>query len=108
MSGSGRSEEPGLRHAFASLLIHEGRLSVVDIAARLGHNPTVCFDTYAHVIAEQRGAEPVSAERETPSAASRSSASWTHAIGTGWPVGLVRWPPAPHLPQAQGSCWVDQ
>lgn len=41
-----------LRHAFASLLIHEGRLSVVDIAAQLGHNPTVCLDTYAHVMAE--------------------------------------------------------
>jgi hypothetical protein len=26
-----------LRHAFASLLVHEGRLSVVDIAAQLGH-----------------------------------------------------------------------
>jgi integrase len=42
-----------LRHAFASLLIHEGRLSVVDIAAQLGHNPTVCLDTYAHVMAER-------------------------------------------------------
>jgi integrase len=50
-----------LRHAFASLLIYEGRLSVVDIAAQLGHNPTVCLDTYGHVMAEQRGAEPVSA-----------------------------------------------
>ena len=40
-----------LRHAFASLLIHEGRLSVVEIAAQLGHNPTVCLDTYAHVMA---------------------------------------------------------
>jgi hypothetical protein len=37
---------------------------VVDIAAQLGHNPTVCLDTYAHVMAEQRGAEPISAERE--------------------------------------------
>jgi hypothetical protein len=53
-----------LRHAFASLLIHEGRLSVVDIAAQLGHNPTVCLDTYGHVMAEQRGTEPVSAEQE--------------------------------------------
>jgi integrase len=50
-----------LRHAFASLLIHEGRLSVVDIAAQLGHNPTVCLDTNAHVMAEQRGAEHVGA-----------------------------------------------
>jgi len=53
-----------LRHAFASLLIHEGRLSVVDIASQLGHNPTVCLDTYAHVMAEQRGAVPVSAEEQ--------------------------------------------
>jgi hypothetical protein len=37
---------------------------VVDIAARLGHNPTVCLDTYAHVMAEQRGAESISAAGE--------------------------------------------
>ena len=53
-----------LRHAFASLLIHEGRLSVVEIAAQLGHNPTVCLDTYAHVMAEERGGEHVSAEEQ--------------------------------------------
>ena len=63
-----------LRHAFASLLIHEGRLSVVDIAAQLGHNPTVCLDTYAHVMAEQRGAEPVSAEVEIAAARAATSA----------------------------------
>jgi len=51
-----------LRHAFASLLIHEGRLSVVEIAAQLGHNPTVCLDTYAHVMAEQDGGERTGAE----------------------------------------------
>jgi integrase len=50
-----------LRHAFASLLIHEGRMSIVEIAAQLGHNPTVCLDTYAHVMAEQAGGERVSA-----------------------------------------------
>ena len=53
-----------LRHAFASLLIHEGRLSVVEIAAQLGHNPTVCLDTYAHVMAEQAGGERLSAEQQ--------------------------------------------
>ena len=53
-----------LRHAFASLLIHEGRMSVVEIAAQLGHNPTVCLDTYAHVMAEQDDAEKVSAEEQ--------------------------------------------
>jgi integrase len=51
-----------LRHSFASSLIHEGRLSIVDIAAQMGHRPTVCLDTYAHVLAEQRGAPSVSAE----------------------------------------------
>src|SRR5690348_6424622 len=53
-----------LRHAFASLLIHEGRLSVVEIAAQLGHNPTVCLDTYAHVMAEERDGEHVGAEEQ--------------------------------------------
>src|SRR3954454_14676332 len=68
-----------LRHAFASLLIHEGRLSVVDIAAQLGHNPTVCLDTYAHVMAEQRGSEAVSAEAEI--AAARATAPAMSASG---------------------------
>ena len=53
-----------MRHAFASLLIHEGRLSVVEIAAQLRHNPTVCLDTYAHVMAEARDGEHVSAEEQ--------------------------------------------
>ncbi len=53
-----------LRHAFASLLIHEGRHSVVEIAAQLGHNPTVCLDTYAHVMAEERDGEHISAEEQ--------------------------------------------
>src|SRR3954454_9513186 len=53
-----------LRHAFASVLIHEGRLSIVDIAAQLGHNPTGCLDTYAHVMAEQAEGERVGAEAQ--------------------------------------------
>lgn len=40
-----------LRHSFASLLIHEGR-SIVEVAAQLGHAPTMTLDTYAHVIAD--------------------------------------------------------
>ena len=51
-----------LRHSFASLRIHEGRLSIVELAEQLGHNPTVCLSTYAHVMAELRGAERISAE----------------------------------------------
>lgn len=50
-----------LRHAFASLLIAEGRLSIVEIAAQLGHNPTVCLDIYGHEMAE-RAIEGASAE----------------------------------------------
>jgi hypothetical protein len=53
-----------LRHAFASLFIHERRLSVVEIAAQLGHNPTVCLDTCAHVMAGQAGGERVGAEEQ--------------------------------------------
>jgi integrase len=51
-----------LRHSFASLLIHEGRLSVVEIAQQLGHSPTMTLNTYGHVIAELAEAERVSAE----------------------------------------------
>jgi len=40
-----------LRHAFASLLLHEGR-NPVEVAAQLGHSPAVCLNTYGHVIAE--------------------------------------------------------
>jgi hypothetical protein len=79
-----------LRHAFASLLIHEGRLSVVDIAAQLGHNPTVCLDTYAHVMAEQRGAESVTAEEQILQARPRLTAPEPPAVleGQPWFAGL--------------------
>lgn len=43
-----------LRHSFASLLIHSGR-SVVETAQQLGHSPTMCLDTYAHVINDLDG-----------------------------------------------------
>jgi integrase len=66
-----------LRHAFASLLIHEGRLSVVEIAAQLGHNPTVCLDTYAHVMAEERDGEHISAEEQIVQARAALNAATT-------------------------------
>jgi integrase len=53
-----------LRHSFASLLIHPGRHSIVEIAAQLGHNPTTCLSTYAHVIAELQKAPRVPAEQQ--------------------------------------------
>ena len=64
-----------LRHAFASPLIHEGRKSVVEIAAQLGHNPTVCLDTYAHVMAEQEGGERIGAEEQIVQARATLTAS---------------------------------
>ena len=40
------------------------RVSIVDLASQLGHSPTMTLNTYAHVIAELRGAPPRSAEDE--------------------------------------------
>jgi len=49
-----------LRHSFVSLLIHEG-MSVVEVAAQAGHQPSLCLSTYAHLFAESatldRGAQ---------------------------------------------------
>ncbi len=53
-----------LRHSFASLLIHEGRFSIVEIAAQLGHDPNTCLSTYAHVIAELQEAPRLTAEQQ--------------------------------------------
>jgi integrase len=54
-----------LRHSFASLLLHEGRHSIVEIAAQLGHAPAMTLGTYAHVIAELAGSDRrVSAEQQ--------------------------------------------
>ncbi|HMJ04100.1 MAG TPA: tyrosine-type recombinase/integrase [Conexibacter sp.] len=43
-----------LRHAFASLLIHEGK-PVTYVAEQLGHSPQMTWSTYAHVIQELDG-----------------------------------------------------
>jgi integrase len=51
-----------LRHSFASLLIHERRLTIVEIAEQMGHSATTLLHTYAHVIAELKAQAPVSAE----------------------------------------------
>ncbi len=51
-----------LRHSFASLLLREGRLSVVEIADQLGHSTATLLRTYAHVIAELKGTERLPAE----------------------------------------------
>ncbi len=53
-----------LRHAFASLLLHEGRHSVIEIARQLGHSPTMTLNTYGHVMDELDGEAGISAEEE--------------------------------------------
>jgi hypothetical protein len=68
----GRVPTNDLRHAFASLLIHEGRLSVLEIAAQLGHNATVCLDTDAHVMAERE----VASESGPRNRSSRLDGRW--------------------------------
>lgn len=50
-----------LRHSFASLLLQEGK-QVVYVAKQLGHSPTECLKTYAHVM-EELGDDPVPAEQ---------------------------------------------
>lgn len=40
-----------LRHSFASLLIHAGH-PVTYVASQMGHSPTLCLSTYAHVFAD--------------------------------------------------------
>jgi len=51
-----------LRHSFASLLIHEGELSIVEIANQLGHSVETLLRVYAHVIAEMAEKHKVPAE----------------------------------------------
>ena len=41
-----------LRHSFASLLIHEGKHSLVQISEWMGHSPATLLSHYAHVIAD--------------------------------------------------------
>ena len=44
-----------LRHTWASLLIQEGRMTLVEIAEQMGHSTQTLLSTYAHVIAELSG-----------------------------------------------------
>ncbi len=41
-----------LRHSFASLLIHDGKHSIVQISEWMGHSPATLLSHYAHVIAD--------------------------------------------------------
>ena len=63
----------GLRHSFASLLIRDGRYTVVEVAEQMGHAPTETLKTYAHVIAEYRRQPSVAAEDLIVAARARAS-----------------------------------
>lgn len=53
-----------LRHSFASLRIHEGELSIPDLAGQMGHSPQMLLNTYSHVIAELRGQRKMNADAQ--------------------------------------------
>lgn len=67
-----------LRHAFASLLLAEGR-AIHYVAAQLGHAPTETLNTYGHLFAEYEDAERIDAEAEIDAARAASSSLATAA-----------------------------
>jgi integrase-like protein len=80
--GVGTTRPYDLRHSFASLLIHEGRCSVVELAAQLGHAPTMTLNTYAHVIAELREGPRLPAAERIRSAREQVAAEKADPIRT--------------------------
>jgi integrase len=60
-TGETRIRPYDLRHAFCSLLLHEGQ-TVVEVARQAGHSPTMTLSTYAHVMAEIEEGARLSAE----------------------------------------------
>jgi integrase len=52
-----------LRHSFASLMIQAG-YSPVELAAELGHSPTLTLDTYAHLFSEFARGERIEPSEE--------------------------------------------
>jgi integrase len=50
-----------LRHSFCSLLLAEGQ-NPIEVAAQLGHSPTMTLNTYGHLIEKLRGQPAQAAE----------------------------------------------
>jgi integrase len=81
-----------LRHSFASLLIHEGQHSLVQISEWLGHSTATLLANYAHVIADVAGRSLLSSEHaikaaravSTPHAHSNSTAPSGRRAITRW------------------------
>jgi integrase len=59
-----------LRHTAATLMLKSG-LSIVETAKRLGHSPSMCLDTYQHVMEEFEGVT-IDLEREITCARTKS------------------------------------
>jgi integrase len=55
-AGIGLARPYDLRHSAASLWIAEGR-TIIEVAAWLGHDPTMTLKTYAHVVADRDPAD---------------------------------------------------
>lgn len=62
-----------LRHSFASLLIHESRHSITQIAEWMGHSPATLLSHYAHVIADVAGKSTLPSEQAIKAARSTRS-----------------------------------
>jgi integrase len=89
-TGTERTVPYGLRHSFASLLIRDGRYTIVEIAEQMGHAPTETLKTYAHVIAEYRRQRAVPADHLI--ARSRADASGPSMNMPTGPDSDPRWP----------------
>jgi integrase len=81
-----------LRHSFASLLIHEGRHSITQIAEWMGHSPATLLGHYAHVIADVAGRSTLPSEQAIKAARSTQSslACSSSTSSSGRPV-LAQW-----------------
>jgi integrase len=81
-----------LRHSFASLLIDEGKHSIVQIAEWMGHSPATLLAHYAHVIADVAGKSTLPSEQaikaargtQPPYRPSNSTAGNGHRVVTQW------------------------
>jgi integrase len=71
----GGAADPGrpydLRHSYASMRIHEGRMSVAEIAEEMGHSIQMLLSTYSHVIAELKDLPKVEADAQITRARAR-------------------------------------
>jgi hypothetical protein len=59
-----------LRHSFASLLIHEGNHSIMQISEWMGHSAATLLTHYAHLIADLPGGPSLSDENAIKTARS--------------------------------------